>query len=47
VKKVLKDNVSLKEAIEQLGIKLTTARFIINNYQKNGTFPRRKLKRGK
>ncbi len=47
VKKVLKEKVPLKEAIEQLGLKLTTAHFIINKYQKNGTFPRRKLKRGK
>ena len=47
VKKVLKEKVPLKDAIEILGIKLTTARFIINKYQKNGTFPRRKLKRGK
>jgi hypothetical protein len=47
VKKVLKENVLLKDAIELLGIKLTTARFIINTYKKNGTFPRRKLKRSK
>jgi hypothetical protein len=47
VKKVLKEKVLLKDAIELLGIKLTTARFIINKYRKNGTFPRRKLKRSK
>ena len=47
VKKVLKEKVPLKDVIELLGIKLTTARFIINKYQKNGTFPRRKLKRSK
>ena len=47
VKKVLKEKVLLKDAIELLGIKLTTARFIINKYKKNGTFPRRKLKRSK
>lgn len=47
VKKVLKENVLLKDAIELLGIKLTTARFIINMYRKNRTFPRRKSKCGK
>ena len=47
VKKVLKENVPLREAIEHLGLKITTARFIINKYKKNGTFPRRKLKRTK
>ena len=47
VKKVLKEKVLFKDAIELLGIKLTTARFIINKYKKNGTFPRRKLKRSK
>jgi hypothetical protein len=47
VKKVLKEKVLLKDAIELLGIKLTTARFIINKYKNNGTFPRRKLKRSK
>ncbi len=47
VKKVLKEKVPLKEAIEQLGLELTTACFIIKKYQKNGTFPRRKLKRTK
>ena len=47
VKKVIKENIPLREAIEHLGLKLTTARFIINKYKKNGTFPRRKLKRAK
>ncbi len=47
MKKVLKEKVPLKEAIEQLGLKLTTARFIIKKYQKNGKFPRRKLKKTK
>ncbi len=47
VKIVLKDKVPFQEAIEQLGVKATTARFIINNYKKNGTFPHRKLKREK
>lgn len=47
MKKVLKENIPLRDAIEHLGLKLTTARFIINKYKKNGTFPRRKLKRTK
>jgi hypothetical protein len=47
VKKVLRENIPLGDAIEHLGLKLTTARFIINKYKKNGTFPRRKLKRTK
>ncbi len=45
VKLVLIEKVPLKEATEFLRLKLPTARFIINNYKKNGTFPRRKLKR--
>jgi hypothetical protein len=42
---VLKQKVPLKVAVEKLGIKITTARFIIGKFRKNGTFPRRKYKR--
>ena len=42
---VLKKNISLKEAVQKLGIKITTARFIIKIFRKEGDFPRRKYKR--
>lgn len=45
VKMVLKGRVPLSDAIEQLGLKMTTARFIINKYRETGTFPRRKFKK--
>ena len=45
VKMVLKEGIPLFDAVEKLGIKVTTARFIINRFRKNGSFPRRKYKR--
>lgn len=45
VKLVLKRRMPLLEAIEILGIKVTTARFIISKYKETGTFPHRKFKR--
>lgn len=45
VKMVLKSRVPISEAIEHLGLKMTTARFIINKYRETGTFPRRKFKK--
>ena len=45
VKLVLKKGVPIGEAIEELGLKITTARFIINKYKETGTFPRRKFKK--
>jgi transposase len=45
VKLVLKRGVPISEAIEELGLKITTARFIINKYKETGTFPRRKFKK--
>jgi transposase len=45
VKLVLKKGVPIAEAIEELGLKITTARFIINKYKETGTFPRRKFKK--
>ena len=44
IRMVLRKNIPLKEAVEKLGIKIPTARFIINKYRKNGSFPRRKYK---
>lgn len=45
VKLVLKKGMSIGQAIEELGLKITTARFIINKYKETGTFPRRKFKK--
>jgi transposase len=45
VKLVLKKGVPIGEAVEELGLKITTARFIINKYKETGTFPRRKFKK--
>jgi transposase len=45
VQLVLKKGVLLTEATQQLGIKTTTARFILNKYKETGAFPRRKFKK--
>jgi transposase len=45
VKLVLKKGVPISQAIEEIGLKITTARFIINKYKETGTFPRRKFKK--
>lgn len=44
VQLVLKKGVPLIDAIKELGIKATTARFIIKNYRKTAGFPRKKFK---
>jgi len=45
VKMVLKKGIPLTDVIDQLNIKITTARFILNKYKETGTFPRRKFKK--
>lgn len=45
VKLVLKKGIPLGEAVNQLSLKITTARFIINKYKETGTFPRRKFRK--
>lgn len=45
VKEVLKRGKPLNEIIQNLNIKITTARFILNKYKESGGFPRRKFKK--
>lgn len=47
VKEVLKKGKNLTDVIKTLGIKITTARFIINKYKESGSYPCRKFKKNK
>lgn len=42
---VTKEGFSIARAIKKLGLKLTTARFILQKYKESGTYPMKQFKK--